>query len=39
MAESAIRTGRVRGVLVGEMVVEGLRVREEEGRPMVPAKL
>ena len=39
MAESAIRTGRVRGVLVGEKVAERLDVGEAEGNPMVPTKL
>ena len=39
MAESAIRTGRVRGVLVGERVVEGVMVGLDDGTPIVPAKL
>ena len=39
MVESAMRTGRVRGVLVGEIVVEGVIVGLEEGMANVPAKL
>ena len=40
MVESAIRTGRVRGVLVGERVAEGVilgvRVIEREGEEDTP---
>jgi hypothetical protein len=38
MAESAINTGRVRGVLVGDIVLEGETVEEVEGSPIVPRK-
>jgi hypothetical protein len=48
MAESAINTGRVRGVLVGDIVtdeetdadrvLEGETVDEVEGSPIVPKK-